>query len=758
MKKRLILFIVFFLAFFSLTCVSLADSEENLIDINVETSWKEKDEENMPESVTVSLYINGTDSGKIIVVTENTNWSGKFTDLPEYDENNQKINYTIKEEPIFGFDSEVTIQNEEEVTEEEVWVQTQEPTDGNEYALSIIDWTDNNKEKTFDSDDNGNIQLTDLEVNNDPIEVDGKEYAEHLENPDESSLWKITKQDDGTYVINKEDNKDLTLVGKQNITYGWYGPQYSYDYSYKVDDFVKNHNGYGWDGSTSTNHQNNLILTPMEDGTVKISAKQDWGNYNQETGKEKFFLINSNGTLGTTDVSDWAGRFKIYEKRIIEKIKVLEYKFLINATPNERTDVKVTKQWEDDEKLHENEEFTINLLANGEETGKTVKVSSENDWKNSFDNLVKYDTNGKEIKYTVTEEPTETHTSEVKHETENTAKEYYVVIKTDEDLKDGDYIVAFYDWTIGNQEYRMIWMDGTEFKYGELGFVHESELTITDINGDVYDEYLLADDMEDYLIWNLKNENGKKVLMNNDKVLALRAEQYNANPWGWQSMFNYYFLPVDEGVSGWYGNGTELGGQWGSNYNIELEIEVNNFGPPNRYISSNFAYDVNYNNEEHQWYGFYTYDENGARIEAYDSVERGGSFKFLKKVYLEGDIEVPNRFMILGRSIMPIHGIPKEDVQDEDNTEINDNIQPAKPIDEKIEEDKTENESVVKEDIDNETKEEIKEETKEEVTKEAKDEITENGLPKTGSNLILAYITMFIGIILVGLGIKNEKK
>ena len=90
MKKRIILFIFFFLALFSLTCVSLADSENNLIDINVETKWKEKDEENMPESVTVSLYINGADSGKIIVVTEKTNWSGKFTDLPEYDENNQK--------------------------------------------------------------------------------------------------------------------------------------------------------------------------------------------------------------------------------------------------------------------------------------------------------------------------------------------------------------------------------------------------------------------------------------------------------------------------------------------------------------------------------------------------------------------------------------------------------------------------------------------------------------------------------------------
>ncbi|WP_119325423.1 Cna B-type domain-containing protein [Companilactobacillus musae] len=46
----------------------------------------------------------------------------------------------------------------------------------------------------------------------------------------------------------------------------------------------------------------------------------------------------------------------------------------------------------------------IDLMANGTDTGKSVTVSSSNDWYYEFDNLSEYDTSGKKITYTVKED------------------------------------------------------------------------------------------------------------------------------------------------------------------------------------------------------------------------------------------------------------------------------------------------------------------------------------------------------------------
>jgi LPXTG-motif cell wall-anchored protein len=45
----------------------------------------------------------------------------------------------------------------------------------------------------------------------------------------------------------------------------------------------------------------------------------------------------------------------------------------------------------------------IELVKNGEETGKTLVLNEDNNWKGSFKDLDKYDENGNEIEYTVKE-------------------------------------------------------------------------------------------------------------------------------------------------------------------------------------------------------------------------------------------------------------------------------------------------------------------------------------------------------------------
>jgi hypothetical protein len=50
------------------------------------------------------------------------------------------------------------------------------------------------------------------------------------------------------------------------------------------------------------------------------------------------------------------------------------------------------------------ESAVIELVRNGEATGQTITLTEDNDWKGVFENLPKYDNQGNEITYSVTEQ------------------------------------------------------------------------------------------------------------------------------------------------------------------------------------------------------------------------------------------------------------------------------------------------------------------------------------------------------------------
>ena len=67
--------------------------------------------------------------------------------------------------------------------------------------------------------------------------------------------------------------------------------------------------------------------------------------------------------------------------------------------------VKVSKVWEDNnnEELTRPDSITVKLFADGKDTGKSLELSKATDWAGTFEDLDKYDADGKEIKYTVDE-------------------------------------------------------------------------------------------------------------------------------------------------------------------------------------------------------------------------------------------------------------------------------------------------------------------------------------------------------------------
>lgn len=76
------------------------DIENTIVKTSVQVTkvWEDKNDkgEKRPESVTVKLLADGTETTKILTLTKANNWTGSFTDLDEY-KDGKKIEYTVKE-------------------------------------------------------------------------------------------------------------------------------------------------------------------------------------------------------------------------------------------------------------------------------------------------------------------------------------------------------------------------------------------------------------------------------------------------------------------------------------------------------------------------------------------------------------------------------------------------------------------------------------------------------------------------------------
>ncbi|MGI6117744.1 MAG: Spy0128 family protein, partial [Bilifractor sp.] len=96
-------------------------------------------------------------------------------------------------------------------------------------------------------------------------------------------------------------------------------------------------------------------------------------------------------------------------------------------TTTEITSVPVEKKWAEGVS---GEEAVIVLVKNGEETDQTITLTEENSWKGTFENLPKYDENGNEISYSVTE-----RTDTYNYTVESDNKGGYIVTNSDKPVE-----------------------------------------------------------------------------------------------------------------------------------------------------------------------------------------------------------------------------------------------------------------------------------------------------------------------------------
>ncbi|MGE6597675.1 Cna B-type domain-containing protein, partial [Bacillus proteolyticus] len=336
-----------------------------------------------PESITVQLLQNATEfQTKEVKADKDGNWSFDFKDLPKYDGQGNEFKYTVNEVKVKDYETKVegtTITN------------TYKNTETTEVSGKKV-WEDyNNKFNT--RPESITVQLL----------QNGKEFKTEEVKADKEGNWNFSFKDLPKY--DGQGNEFKYTVNEVKVK----------DYETKVE------------GTTITNTYKNTE-------TTEVSGKKVWEDYNNKfnTRPESITvqLLQNGKEFKTEEVKadkegNWTFSFKDLPKYdeqgnaytyTVNEVKVDGYETKVEGTTitntyknTETTELSGKKVWEDyNNKFNTRpESITVQLLQNGTEfQTKEVKVDTadkEGNWTFSFKDLPKYDEQGNEYTYTVSE-------------------------------------------------------------------------------------------------------------------------------------------------------------------------------------------------------------------------------------------------------------------------------------------------------------------------------------------------------------------
>ncbi|PHB31012.1 hypothetical protein COE86_30660 [Bacillus toyonensis] len=421
-------------------------------------TWNDNNATDRPSSIQVDLLQNGNVIQTKEVTAANS-WNYTFADLAQYDANGVAYTYTVKEQPVAGYKSEINGYN---ITNTKVAKMTVEGTkkwkDGNA--------TDRPSSIQVDLLQNGNvIQTQEVTAANDwkysftnveSYDVNGSAYTYTVkERPvagykSEINGYDITNTKDaktsvsGTKTWNDNNATDRpssiqvdllqngNVIQTQEVTAanGWNytfvdlaqydanGVAYTYTVKEKpVAGYKTEVNGY------------NITNTKVAKMTVEGTKTWKDGNAIDRPTMIKVDLLQNGNVIKTQDVLAVIGWKYIfadleaydangiaYQYEVKEHL-VAGYKseisgYDITNTKIGQTTVEGTKIWKDGNATNRPEMIKVDLLQNGKVID-TKEVSAAGEWKYAFTDLAAYDAEGNAYKYEVKEQPVDGYKSEV---------------------------------------------------------------------------------------------------------------------------------------------------------------------------------------------------------------------------------------------------------------------------------------------------------------------------------------------------------
>lgn len=368
--------------------------------VSVEKKWDDKNNQDgkRPDIVKVQLYGDGEKVGPVEELAEGDNWSHTWTDLPLL-KNGKEIRYTVQEveiPPDYTLTQTSPNKNQFLFTNKNIPEEVE--------VSGEKKWNDNNNQ----DGKRPNEVIVQLYADNEKVQTQTTNAARNWK----YSFTKLPKYKDGelieyTIVEEKVPGYSSSIVEKplnnQNIKTiditNSYTPGKTLLSVFKV-----------WDDN---NNQDNKRPPSIE---VELL-----GN-GKPTGKKEILNQSNNWTAEFTDLDEKENGQVI--KYTVKEAAVDGYDVTyIEGTPStsiiltnkyspESTSISGTKTWDDanNQDGKRPQSIQINLLANNILVDQKVVTSAEG-WKYEFKNLPKYE-NGKEIVYTVKEEPVPGYTSQ----------------------------------------------------------------------------------------------------------------------------------------------------------------------------------------------------------------------------------------------------------------------------------------------------------------------------------------------------------
>ena len=372
-------------------------------------------------SIKLQVKANGEVAADQVVTAEN-NWTYTFKDLPVYDEAGNRITYTIDE----------AVANAEDQTKLGLYVKTIDQAKG------IIT-------NTFDPS-----KLTDkTEV---PATKVWANMGSDAAKANKLTSIKLQVKNGGTVVKEKE------VTEKDNWTYTFTDlPVYDGDgkrITYTIDETVANNDDQAKLGLYDKSIENGVITNTFNPEKVtektKVTATKAWANMDSDAAKankltsiklqvkngdtvvkEKEVTEKDNWTYTFTDlpVYDEAGnritytidetvannddqaKLDLYDKSIENGVITNTFK---PERVTEKTDITMTKIWEDNNNKFNTRPDSIILTVNGTDY-KVEGTKTADSWSRT-EKLPKYDAEGKEISYTATENTVPTGYEKVSEE------------------------------------------------------------------------------------------------------------------------------------------------------------------------------------------------------------------------------------------------------------------------------------------------------------------------------------------------------
>ena len=386
-------------------------------DITVTKVWKNMDSDaakaNIIDSIKLQLKANGEVADEA-VVTADEDWTHTFTDLPMYDENENKITYTI-DEVVVNDEDQAKLDLYNKSIENGVITNTFDPsklTDKTEVSATKV-WAN------MDSDAARANTITSIKLQ---VKANGEVAAEQV----------VTAENNWTYTF-----KDLPVYDKagNRITY-------------TIDEVVANVEDKAKLDLYNKSIENGVITNTFDPskltGKTELSATKVWANMDNDAARANTITsiklqVKANGEVAADQVvtskNNWTYTFKdlpVYDEagnritytideavanaedqtklglyvKTIDQAKGIITNTFDPSKLTDKTEVSATKVWANmnSDAARTNTITSIKLqVKNGGTVVKEKEVTEKDNWTYTFTDLPVYDKTGNKITYTIDE-------------------------------------------------------------------------------------------------------------------------------------------------------------------------------------------------------------------------------------------------------------------------------------------------------------------------------------------------------------------